>query len=119
MGRLAIIWHTPHCPETAPEADVSLSCGRRETLEFTMDRAFLTKTVLEVVRAQAAGFSGPIREDTPLGPDGLGIDSIGCLDIVLELEQRTGITLRDETLTAESLVTPGSLVEHLVSAAGQ
>jgi acyl carrier protein len=84
-----------------------------------MDRALLTKTVLEVVRAQAADFSGPISEDTPLGPDGVGIDSIGCLDIVLELEQRTGITLRDETLTAESLATPGSLVEHLVSATGQ
>jgi acyl carrier protein len=83
-----------------------------------MDRALLTGTVLEVVRAQASGFAGELREDTPLGPDGLGIDSIGCLDIVLELEQRTGITLRDETLTAESLATPGSLIDHLLAAAG-
>lgn len=84
-----------------------------------MDRAALTVTVIEVVRAYATNLVGEVGEDTPLGPDGIGLDSIGCLEVVLELEQRTGITLRDETLTAESLATPRSLVDYLMTAASR
>ena len=58
--------------------------------------------------AQAGGGPDDIQPDTPLGSNGLGIDSIGCLDLVLELERQTGIRLRDETLTAESLATPAA-----------
>lgn len=78
-----------------------------------MDRESLARVVLEVARAQAPMFDGDLLEDTPLGHGGLGIDSIGCLELVLELERRTGITLRDESLTAETLATPGSLIVHL------
>lgn len=84
-----------------------------------MDRTSLTAIVLEVVRGQAQDPQVGIGEDTSLGPEGLGIDSIGCLDILLELERRTGITLRDETLTAESLATPRSLVDYLLAAASR
>jgi acyl carrier protein len=83
-----------------------------------MDRSALTGTVLEVVAAYAGNPVEQVGEDTPLGPEGLGIDSIGCLDILLELERRTGIGLRDESLTAESLATPRSLVDHLLAAEG-
>lgn len=82
-----------------------------------MDRARLTEIVLDVLRSQAALFDGEVGIDTPLGVEGLAIDSIGCLEAVLELEQRTGITLRDEGLTAETLATPRSLIEHLERAA--
>jgi acyl carrier protein len=84
-----------------------------------MDRDELSRIVLEVVQSHAQDFQGVVGEETPLGVDGLGIDSIGCLDIVLELERRTGITLRDEGLTAETLATPGSLIGHLEQAARQ
>jgi len=84
-----------------------------------VDRASLTVIVLEVVRTQAEDRQAAVGEDTPLGPEGLGIDSIGCLDILLELERRTGIGLRDETLTAESLATPGSLVDYLLATASR
>lgn len=79
-----------------------------------MDRESLARVVLDVVRSQAVLTAATVREDTPLGAGGLGIDSIGCLELVLELERRTGITLRDDHLTAETLVTPGSLIDHLV-----
>ena len=82
-----------------------------------MNHEELSRIVLEVVRSQAEAHGGKVDLDTPLGSDGLGIDSIGCLDLVLELERRTGIRLRDETLTAESLATPAALVEHLARAA--
>lgn len=82
-----------------------------------MDRESLARVVLEIVRAKAPAFAGTLGEDSPLGPDGVGIDSIGCLELVLELERRTGIALRDESLTAETLATPGSLIDHLARAA--
>lgn len=79
-----------------------------------MDRESLARIVLEVVQAQAVIPAAEIREDTPLGAGGLGIDSIGCLELILELERRTGLVLRDEQLTAASLATPGSLIDHLL-----
>lgn len=78
-----------------------------------MDRESLARIVLDVVRSHAALAAADVREETPLGAGGLGIDSIGCLEVVLELERRTGIPLRDEHLTAEALATPGSLIDHL------
>ncbi len=81
-----------------------------------MERDELLRITCDVVRGQAAGFAGAVEPDTPLGPEGLGIDSIGCLEIVLELEQRTGITLRDESLTAEAFATPASLADQLARA---
>jgi len=78
-----------------------------------MDRESIARIVLDTVRSQAEPLAADVREDTLLGPGGLGIDSIGCLELVLELERRTGIAVRDEHLTAESLATPGSLIDHL------
>ena len=78
-----------------------------------MERDELLRIVCDVVRGQAADCAGPVEADTPLGPEGRGIYSICCLEIVLELEQRTGITLRDESLTAESFATPASLADQL------
>jgi acyl carrier protein len=81
-----------------------------------MDRETLTGIVVDVVREHAPTFAGPWSLETRLGSDGAGIDSVGCLEIILELEARTSIVLRDESLTAESLTTIGSLVEYLVAA---
>lgn len=83
-----------------------------------MDRQAIAAIVIEVVRERAPGFTGVWSLETPLGPEGAGIDSVGCLEIILDLEARTSITIRDESLTAESLATIGSLVEYL-AAAGQ
>ncbi|MBM4020991.1 MAG: acyl carrier protein [Planctomycetes bacterium] len=81
-----------------------------------MEREPLARVVLEVVRAQAPVSTAVVDEDSPLGPGGLGIDSIGCLELVLELERRTGIALRDESLTAETFATPRNLIDHLARA---
>lgn len=78
----------------------------------------LAETVSAVIREQIAAPDAVITPDTPLGADGLGIDSVGCLELVLELERRTGLALRDEHLTAEALATPGGLV-RLLEQAGQ
>lgn len=78
----------------------------------------LAETVSAVIREQIAAPDAAITPDTPLGADGLGIDSVGCLELVLELERRTGLALRDEHLTAEALATPAGLV-RLLEQAGQ
>lgn len=78
----------------------------------------LAETVSAVIREQLATPDAVITPDTPLGADGLGIDSVGCLELVLELERRTGLALRDEHLTAEALATPAGLV-RLLEQAGQ
>jgi acyl carrier protein len=81
-----------------------------------MNQADLAETVYGVIRSQAATPAAVIQADTPLGSEGLGIDSVGCLEIVLELERQTGIPLRDEHLTAESLATPAGLIRLLEQA---
>lgn len=81
-----------------------------------MDLDSLTRHVTEVVRERAPAFTGSWRAETPLGPEGAGLDSVGCLEAILELEARTGIVIRDERLTAEALATVGSLVDFLASA---
>ena len=73
----------------------------------------LAEAVLSVIEEQATSFDGPLGLDTPLGADGLGLDSIAILEVVLMLEQRTGVRLRDENLTAEALSTPASLIRFL------
>ena len=80
-----------------------------------MNPSSFAEMVYSVVRDQAAT-QAAIEADTPLGADGLGIDSVGCLEIVLEIERRTGMPLRDEHLTAELLATPGGLIRLLEQA---
>lgn len=72
--------------------------------------------VYAVIREQAANPMVAIRPETPLGAEGLGIDSVGCLEITLELERRAGISLRDENLTAEAFATPAGLIRLVESA---
>ena len=47
---------------------------------------------------------GDIQDDVPLfGPDGLGLDSIDVLELVLELERSFGVKITDEATGARVL----------------
>ena len=47
---------------------------------------------------------GDIQADVPLfGPDGLGLDSIDVLELVLELERSFGVKITDEATGARVL----------------
>ncbi len=59
----------------------------------------------------AAG--GTATEDAPLFGAGVGLDSIGFLDVVLEIEEAVGIRLGEEDLTEDVLATVGSFVAHV------
>ena len=62
-------------------------------------------------RHVAAG--GTATEDAPLFGAGVGLDSIGFLDVVLEIEEAVGIRLGEEDLTEDVLATVGSFVAHV------
>lgn len=54
-----------------------------------------------------------LEADQPLDPKGslfdLGLDSMGTIQLLLELEETFEVTFPDEVLTAETFATAGSL----------
>lgn len=69
-----------------------------------------------IVREIAERLAPPgtlVGPDTVLGAGGLEFDSIRCLELLLAVEQRAGIRLRDEDLTSEALRSVSSLARHL------
>lgn len=62
-------------------------------------------------RHVAAGVT--VTEDATFFNAGVGLDSIGFLSVVLEIEEAVGIRLGEEDLTEEVLATVGSFVAHV------
>jgi len=60
-------------------------------------RAWLIHTLARL----APDFSGEIIDDTPLAEGGLGLDSLGLIDVVAALEQGLGVTVVEQDLTDE------------------
>ncbi len=76
-------------------------------------QAAVQGVVFDAIRRTAPAYRGSLSADTPLGNGGVGLDSIGFLELVLDVEKRSGVRLRDEHLTAETLATAGRLARHL------
>lgn len=70
----------------------------------------LADDVQAILRKRAAR-TGPFADDLPLGGDGLGLDSIAIAEVLLECEQRFGVTAT--SLLDGEPITVGRLVEHL------
>jgi len=56
-----------------------------------------------------------IANDTPLFGEGLGLDSIDVLELVLELERSFGVQIRDEQTGAAVLRSVDTIAEFVVS----
>lgn len=55
-----------------------------------------------------------IANDTPLfGPEGLGLDSIDALDLVVTLEKRFGVTVPNSEAAKQALATVNSLADYV------
>jgi acyl carrier protein len=54
-----------------------------------------------------------IQDDAPLFGEGLGLDSIDALELVLELERTFGVTISDEQTGATVLRSVGSIAEFI------
>ena len=75
--------------------------------------------ILQVALRHLSGMTGvaqsAISEETKLGQDGLGLDSIGCLELLLALEHDCGLRLRNEDLTGDPFMSVGSLVAYVTA----
>ena len=60
-------------------------------------RAWLIETLSQL----APDFSGEITDDTPLAEGGLGLDSLGLIDVVAALEEGLGVAVVEQDLTEE------------------
>ena len=60
-----------------------------------------------------------IADDIPLFVDGLGLDSIDVLELVIELERTFHIKVTDEQLAKRSLRTVNAIVQFIEQTRGQ
>jgi acyl carrier protein len=54
-----------------------------------------------------------IKEDAPLFGNGLGLDSIDALELVVALEKEFGIVIPDEEMGKEAFASLGALVDFV------
>jgi acyl carrier protein len=58
---------------------------------------------------------GEIGDDMPLFGEGLGLDSIDVLELVLELERSFGVTIADQDTGAKVLRTVDSIADYVTA----
>ena len=66
-------------------------------LDAVARRAWLIRTLADL----APDFAGEITGDTPLADGGLGLDSLGLIDVVAALEEHLGVTVGEAEITDE------------------
>jgi acyl carrier protein len=59
-----------------------------------------------------------IRDDAPLFGDGLGLDSVDALELVLEIERRFGVAIADEQTGTAVLKSIDTIADHIASVRG-
>jgi acyl carrier protein len=59
-----------------------------------------------------------IGDDQPLFGEGLGLDSIDALELVLGIEQEFGVKVEDEEVGQEALASVASLADFVASKRG-
>lgn len=80
----------------------------------------LAAPVHDLLRARSplARRSEGLADDLPLGPGGLGLDSIALAELLLECEARFGLATAAELLAGPPL-TVGRLVAHVGAVVGR
>jgi acyl carrier protein len=78
---------------------VAVEPSRRDALRLdaAARRAWLIRTLADL----APDFAGEITGDTPLADGGLGLDSLGLIDVVAALEEHLGVTVGEKEITDE------------------
>ena len=57
-----------------------------------------------------------IADDLPLfGPNGLGLDSIDALELVVSLEKKFGVTVPNSETARQALATVNSIADYVVA----
>ena len=56
-----------------------------------------------------------IADDTPLfGPDGLGLDSIDALELVVSLEKKFGVSVPNSEVARQALATVNAIHDYIL-----
>ena len=63
--------------------------------------------------------TGEIPDDSPIFGDGLGLDSIDALELVVLVEDRFRVSIPDEEVGKRAFASVQSLVDFIVSEGGQ
>lgn len=71
---------------------------------------------LLVQRLKLEREASSIGDEEPLfGPEGLGLDSIDALELVLGIEQEFGVTIDDQQVGSQVLSTVNNIVEFVAA----
>jgi acyl carrier protein len=73
----------------------------------------LKKQIIEELNLQDMTPDG-IKDDAPLFGDGLGLDSIDALELVVLMEKHYGIKITDETVGKKVLYSINTMAEHIL-----
>jgi acyl carrier protein len=76
-----------------------------------LDRAGRRTWLVHTLRELSPDFTGDITDDTPLADGGLGLDSLGLIDLVSAMEDHLGVTVTEDELTDDHF---GSVARVLV-----
>ena len=73
----------------------------------------IKKTIVERLKLDVE--PSQIGDTTPLFGEGLGLDSIDALELVLGIEQEFGVKVEDEEVGARALASVDSLADFVLS----
>ena len=74
-------------------------------------RADIKQSIIRSLRLPIT--AAEIDDDVPLFGEGLGLDSIDVLELVLELERSFGVSIRDEETGARVLRSVNTIAEYV------
>ncbi len=79
-----------------------------QDLKYTLKEQIIEELNLEDIKPE------DIEDDAPLFGDGLGLDSIDALELVVLMEKYHGVKILDETVGKKVLASISSMAEYIL-----
>lgn len=79
-----------------------------EDLKYNLKKQIIEELNLQDIKPE------DIKDDAPLFGDGLGLDSIDALELVVLLEKYHGVKILDETIGKKVLASINSMAEYIL-----
>jgi acyl carrier protein len=79
-----------------------------QDLKYTLKKQIIEELNLEDIKPE------DIEDEAPLFGDGLGLDSIDALELVVLMEKYYGVKILDETVGKKVLASINTMVEHIL-----
>ena len=80
-----------------------------ENLKESIKQMMVESLMLRITKEE-------IQDDAPLfGPEGLGLDSIDALELVVSLEKQFGVTVPNSSVARTALATVNSIHDYILA----